>query len=107
MLTSLAQTIAPSIDPAFWTKFGIVSVKYAHASSLTCALIRCAAHRRHLLGLLMGRILMRSFFDEECRQSPTCVLMQIALKEFTFGVRHDEMLDDTFLCLGIVVQEEV
>ena len=46
-------------------------------------------------------------FLEECRQSPTCVLMQIALKEFTFDVRHDEMLDDTFLCLGIVVQEEV
>ncbi len=46
-------------------------------------------------------------FLEECRQSPTCVLMQIALKEFTFGIRHDEMLDDTFLCLGVVVQEEV
>jgi hypothetical protein len=46
-------------------------------------------------------------FLEECRQSPTCVLMQIALKEFTFGVRHDEMLDDTFLCLGVVIQEEV
>jgi len=55
MLTSLAQTIAPSIDPAFWIKFGIVSVKYAHASSLTCALMRCASHRRHWLGLLMGR----------------------------------------------------
>ena len=46
-------------------------------------------------------------FLEECRQSPTCVLMQVALKEFTFGVRHDEMLDDTFLCLGVVIQEEV
>ena len=46
-------------------------------------------------------------FLEECRQSPTCVLMQVALKEFTFGVRHDEVLDDTFLCLGVVVQEEV
>jgi hypothetical protein len=33
--------------------------------------------------------------------------MQVALKEFTFGVRYDEMLDDTFLWLGIVVQEEV
>jgi len=46
-------------------------------------------------------------FLVECRQSPTCVLMQVALKEFTFGVRYDEMLDDTFLWLGIVVQEEV
>jgi hypothetical protein len=25
--------------------------------------------------------------------------MQVALKEFAFGVRHDEMLDDTFLFL--------
>jgi hypothetical protein len=33
--------------------------------------------------------------------------MQVALKKFTFGVRHDEMLDDTFLCLDIVVQEQV
>jgi hypothetical protein len=33
--------------------------------------------------------------------------MQVALKEFAFGVRHDEMLDGTFLCLGIVIQEEV
>jgi hypothetical protein len=32
--------------------------------------------------------------------------MQVALKEFACGVRHDEMLDDTFLCLGIVIQEE-
>jgi hypothetical protein len=46
-------------------------------------------------------------FLEECRQSPTCVLMQVALKEFTFGVRHDEMLDDTFLGLGVIIQEEV
>jgi len=46
-------------------------------------------------------------FLEECRQSSTCVLMQVALKEFTFGVRHDEMLDDTFLGLGVIIQEEV
>jgi hypothetical protein len=43
---------------------------------------------------------------EECRQSPTCVLMLVALKEFAFGVKHDEMLDDTFLCISIVFQEE-
>jgi hypothetical protein len=32
--------------------------------------------------------------------------MQVALKEFAFGVWHDDMLDDTFLCISIVVQEE-
>ena len=31
---------------------------------------------------------------------------QVALKEFTFGVRHDEVLDDTFLCISIVIQEK-
>jgi hypothetical protein len=70
MLTSLAQTIASSIEPAFWMKFGIVSVKYAHASSLTCALMRCAAHRRHRLELLMRRILMRSFLKNADSRLP-------------------------------------
>ena len=49
--------------------------------------------------------------DGSCRCGalplPFDALVQVALKEFAFGVRHDEMLDDTFLCHGIVVQEEV
>jgi hypothetical protein len=32
--------------------------------------------------------------------------MQVALKEFAFGVRHDEMLDDTFVCTSVIIQEE-
>jgi hypothetical protein len=32
--------------------------------------------------------------------------MQVDLKEFAFGLWHDEMFDDMFLCLNIVIQEE-
>jgi hypothetical protein len=85
-----------------WDRLGEICAcieLYVRIDKVCCASAKSA-------GVVDGANLDEIFL-EECRQSPTCVLMQVALKEFTFGVRHDEMLDDTFLCLSVVIQEEV